>query len=89
MELEFDELIVSQQPQDLEHVDTDSELDIVTAAGEVVEGRPRTSDDVGDSRFRQPTMDEEISALREEAIPLNTKKNTAWAVNVWREWAAN
>ena len=62
VELEFDELIVSQQPQDLEHVDTDSESDIVTAAGELLEGRPRTSDN--DSHFRQPTTDEEISDLR-------------------------
>lgn len=89
VEVEFDELIASQPPQDLEPVDTDSDSEIVTAAGELLEESPHESNDDCDSRFRQPTTDEEISALREGAIPLNTKKNTTWAVNVWIEWAAH
>ncbi|CAB3981094.1 Hypothetical predicted protein [Paramuricea clavata] len=31
--------------------------------------------------------DEELQKMKKTRIPLNTKRNTAWAVRVWKEWA--
>ena len=31
--------------------------------------------------------DEEMEKRKESRIPLNTKRNTAWAVCAWKEWA--
>ena len=86
IEQEFD-LIVSQVPS--EQLDTDANLEIVTAAEELLDEQPESSGDVISSRFSQPKSDEEIRALREQAILAYTKKNTSWAVNVWNEWTAN
>ena len=35
------------------------------------------------ARFGPRVSSSEIAALQETAVPLNTKKNTSWAVNVW------
>ena len=45
------------------------------------------SEDKGDSRFEKPTTSEEIWRREKERIPVKTKRNTAWAVNVYRSWA--
>ena len=44
-----------------------------------------TSTDNG--RFGPLVTDSEVSNLQEAAVPTNTKKNTTWAMNVWKEWA--
>ena len=41
------------------------------------------SEDKGDGRFEKPTTSEEIQWREKERIPLKTKRNTAWAVNVY------
>ena len=40
------------------------------------------------TRFGPPVSSTDISALHESAVPLNTKKNTTWAVGVWNDWSA-
>ena len=45
------------------------------------------SEDKGDGRFEKPTTSDEIRRRGKESIPLKTKRNTAWAVNVYRSWA--
>ena len=39
------------------------------------------------TRFRPVVTEEQILKAQVAAVPLNTKKNTNWAVNVWNEWA--
>ena len=41
------------------------------------------SEDKGDGRFEKPTTSEEIRRREKERIPQKTKRNTAWAVNVY------
>ena len=38
------------------------------------------------ARFRPLTSSENVLALQNMAIPLNTSKNTSWATNAWFEW---
>ena len=38
------------------------------------------------ARFRPLTSSENVLALQNMAIPLNTSKNTSWATNAWVEW---
>ncbi len=40
------------------------------------------------SRFAVPVSDTDEVALRESAIPCNTKATTEWGVRVWSEWCA-
>lgn len=41
---------------------------------------------VAGSRFKAPTDNEEMATISKGFVPPNTKKNTAWAVNVFEEW---
>ena len=38
-------------------------------------------------RFGPLVSESDISKLQKAAVPANTKKNTNWALNVWKEWA--
>ncbi len=38
------------------------------------------------SRFAVPVSDTNEVALRESAVPRNTKATTEWGVRVWSEW---
>ena len=40
------------------------------------------------ARFGPRVTSSEIAALQQTAVPINTKKNTSWAVNVWDDWSA-
>ncbi len=40
------------------------------------------------SRFAVPVSDTDEVALRESAVPRNTKATTEWGVRVWSEWCA-
>ena len=40
------------------------------------------------SRFSAPVSDDRMREIAKGSVPLNTKKNTAWAVNVFLEWCA-
>ena len=101
LELEFD-LIASQVPPeqldpgaDLEFFETAEQLDpgtdlrFLETAEQLLAERPQTSGDVANSHLVQPKTDEEMSTLRQQAIPANTKKNTSWALNVWKDWTAS
>ena len=39
-----------------------------------------------DARFG-PFVTQSQTAVQNSGVPVNTKKNTSWAVNVWTEWA--
>ena len=34
-----------------------------------------------------PTMDEQISAVRNASVPTSTARATTWTINLWKEWA--
>ena len=40
-------------------------------------------------RFGNLVGDAEIKAAQEMAVPANTKKNTSWAVKVWKDWSTH
>ena len=40
-----------------------------------------------DARFGPLVTQSQITAVQNSGVPVNTKKNTSWAVNVWTEWA--
>ena len=40
------------------------------------------------SRFSAPVSDDRMQEITKGSVPLNTKKNTAWGVNVFLEWCA-
>ena len=39
------------------------------------------------NRFADPVGESDVKAAQDAAIPINTKKNTTWAVNVWKQWS--
>lgn len=39
------------------------------------------------SRFGNPTTNAEIESIRKSGVPVKTKMNTNWAINVWNSWA--
>ena len=41
------------------------------------------------SRFAALKTDREVEQAKASSIPENTRKNTSWAVNVWKEWSAH
>ena len=40
-----------------------------------------------DARFGPLVTQSQITAVQNSGVPVNTKKNTSWAVNVWTQWA--
>ena len=41
------------------------------------------------SHFAALKTDSEVEQAKASSIPENTRKNTSWAVNVWKEWSAH
>ena len=39
------------------------------------------------SRFGRPVTESQITAMQKASVPFNTKKNTNWGVNVWKDWS--
>ena len=39
------------------------------------------------SRFAPLKTDSEVEQAKASAVPLNTRKNTNWAVNIWKDWS--
>ena len=39
------------------------------------------------SRFGRPVTESQITATQKASVPFNTKKNTNWGVNVWKDWS--
>ena len=46
--------------------------------------RPKES-----SRFAPPVTEEELARRKIERIPLRTRQQHVWAMNVYQEWATN
>ena len=76
---EIDELFSQiPLPQELE----DAALERPKRARSVT--KPFTTED---DRFGPLVTQSQITAVQNSGVPVNTKKNTSWAVNVWTEWA--
>ena len=41
------------------------------------------------SRFNELKTDSDLEEAKASSIPENTRKNTSWAVNVWKAWSAH
>ena len=41
------------------------------------------------SRFTDPVDDTSVMRQVKEAVPKNTRKQTAWAIGVWKAWCSN
>ena len=50
---------------------------------------PQTASASSSSRFAALKTDGKVEQAKASSIPANTKKNTGWAINVWREWSAH
>lgn len=44
------------------------------------------SKDFEQSRFGNPVTNEDLEDVRKSGVPVNTRKNAVWALNVWKEW---
>ena len=40
------------------------------------------------SRFAPLKTDSDVEQAKAVTVPQNTRKNTDWAVNVWKDWSA-
>ena len=53
------------------------------------EHRLASSSSSSSSRFAELKTDSQLEQAKANSIPCNTKKNTSWAVNVWKAWSAH
>ena len=73
-----DDITISEPDSTSQHVLSEQYGESTSAATQVVEGR-----------FGKLVDDADIEATQDVAVPANTKKNTSWSVNVWKDWSAH